>query len=264
METAQALRAIIRKGEFAAPTAGRAPGYVQTNLVILDRQFAFEFLLFCLKNPKPLPLIGVSEPGDFSARAIANVADVRTDVPLYRFYEEGTLSGETDDIQHAFNDDSVAFYLGCSFTFETALEQAGIEVRHITEGVNVPMFRTSIDCEPVGPFAGPLVVSMRPIAAERIAEAVAITGKFPLAHGEPVHIGDPAAIGILDISSPDYGDAVTIKEGEIPVFWACGVTSQAALKAAALPQVITHAPGHMFVTDVRDRELEGQHAFLDR
>ncbi len=264
METAKELREKIRRGEHTGPTAGRAPGFVQTNLVILDRANAFDFLLFCLKNPKPLPLIGVGEPGDYTAEPIADRADVRTDVPLYRVYEKGAYTGERDDIGSLYNENSVAFYLGCSFTFENALQKAGIEVRHIAEHVNVPMYRTSIDTKPVGPFGGPIVVSMRPVPADRVDEAVAITAKYPMAHGEPIHIGDPRAIGIDDLSKPDYGDPVTLKDGEIPVFWACGVTSQAALKKAELPLVITHAPGHMFVTDVTDRELEGKHAFLDR
>lgn len=261
-QAAQELRRRCREGAFLYPTCGEVPGFVQANVVILPREFAFDFLLFCQRNPKPCPLLEVTEPGDPEPRVMAAGADLRTDLPRYRVFERGQFVAEPTDIQDLWRNDFVSFLLGCSFTFESALLAAGLGVRHLEErgpdGLvkNVPMYRTNIACRAAGPFAGPLVVSMRPYRAEQVPLAIRITGRFPGVHGAPVHLGDPGAIGIADLDRPDWGDAVTLRPGELPVFWACGVTPQAALLNALPPIAITHAPGHMFVCDVRDDELQ--------
>lgn len=251
----QELRRQIRDGKWRKPTAGLAPGYVQTNLVVLPRDLAYDFLLFAQRNPKPCPIIEVTDVGSPEPRLSAPGADLRTDVPGYRIYRDGGLAGEVTDLLGVWTQDLVAFLLGCSFTFETALLQAGVPVRHIEEGKNVSMFISTVPCLPAGVFHGPLVVTMRPIPAPLVARAVQISGRFPGVHGAPVHIGDPAAIGIRDLGRPDFGDPVTIRPGEIPVFWACGVTPQAVAMQVKPPLMITHAPGHMFITDLRDESL---------
>jgi uncharacterized protein YcsI (UPF0317 family) len=249
------VRQQIREGKWRQPTAGLAPGYVQTNLVILPRALAFDFLLFTQRNPKPCPVIEVADVGSPEPRRSAPGADLRTDVPKYCIYRDGQLAGEVTDLVSVWRDDLVSFLLGCSFTFESALVQAGVPVRHIEEGRNVPMFITTIPCDPAGAFQGPLVVTMRPIPAALVARAIQITGRYPGVHGSPVHIGNPAEIGIRDLAKPDFGDAVTIRPGEMPVFWACGVTPQAVAMQARPPLMLTHAPGHMFITDLKNEEL---------
>jgi uncharacterized protein YcsI (UPF0317 family) len=252
------VRRLARSGELMGPTPGLALGYVQANLVIVPRELAFDFLLFCQRNPKPCPLLDVTEPGDAEPRFVAAGADVRTDVSCYRVYRHGELVDEPADLIRWWQPDLVAFLLGCSFTFENALLQAGIPVRHVEQNRNVPMYRTNIACKPAGVFHGPLVVSMRPLTPAQAITATAICGRFLRAHGTPIHFGDPAAIGIKDISNPDFGDAVEIRPGETPVFWACGVTPQAVAMETRPPLLLTHKPGHMFVTDLRDTELEGE------
>lgn len=255
--TGRQLRELARRGEFAGVTCGAALGYVQANLVVLPKEQAFDFLLFCQRNPKPCPLLDVTEAGDPVPRLCAPGADLRTDVPCYRVYRQGELVDEPTDIASLWQRDSVAFLLGCSFTFENALLQAGLPVRHIEAGCNVPMYRTNIACQPAGIFHGPMVVSMRPMTPAQAVRATQICTRFARAHGTPVHLGDPAAIGIRDIARPDFGDSVCIQPGEIPVFWACGVTPQAVVMQAKPALCITHKPGHMFVTDWRDVDLEG-------
>jgi uncharacterized protein YcsI (UPF0317 family) len=250
--TPEQVRELIRKGEHTGPTAGLAKGYTQANLAILKKEHAFDFLLFCQRNQKQCPLIDVTEPGSPVPTKVAKTADLRTDFPKYRIYRDGEYVEEVTDITAYWEDDMVAFLIGCSFTFETPLLEAGIPIRHIEEGCNVPMYKTNIPCETAGMFAGPTVVSMRPMKAEDAIRAVQITSRFPAVHGAPLHIGDPALIGITDVSKPDFGDAVTIKEGEVPVFWACGVTPQAVAMESKPAIMITHAPGHMFITDVKD------------
>jgi uncharacterized protein YcsI (UPF0317 family) len=250
------VRAACRSGRLTGPTPGLALGYVQANLVVLPKDWAFDFLLFCQRNPKPCPLLDVTDAGSPEPRAVAPGADLRTDLPAYRVWQNGELVDEPTDITRYWRDDLVGFVIGCSFTFENALIEAGIPVRHVEQGVNVPMYRTSIACQPAGRFAGPMVVSMRPLTPAQALSATRICGKYPLAHGAPVHFGDPAAIGIRDIARPDFGDAVEIRSGETPVFWACGVTPQSALMQSKPPFAITHKPGHMFLTDRRDRDLE--------
>ncbi len=246
---------MIRQGQWRKPTAGLAPGYVQANLVLLPRELAYDFLLFAQRNPKPCPILEVTDTGLPEPRLTAPGADLRTDVPKYRIYRDGTFVQEVTDLLGVWTSDLVAFLLGCSFTFETGLLQAGIPVRHIEEGKNVSMFITSIPCMPAGAFSGPLVVTMRPIPASLVSRAVQISGRFPAAHGAPVHVGDPGALGIRDLGRPDFGDPVTIRPGEAPVFWACGVTPQAVAMQAKPPLMISHAPGHMFITDMRDESL---------
>ncbi len=256
MSATQQLRDAIRSGQFRAPTSGEAQGYVQCNLVIVPEAWAGDFLAFCQRNPKPCPLLASSPaPGDPSLPGLGSDIDVRSDAPRYRCWRDGELAGELDDLREAWNEDMVAFALGCSFSFEEALLESGIEIRNISEGCNVPMYRTSIPCEAAGPFGGNMVVSMRPMTVSHTIRAIQICSRFPSVHGAPVHFGNPADIGITDIDHPDFGDAVTIKPGEIPVFWACGVTPQVALENARLPLAYTHSPGYMLITDRRNAEL---------
>lgn len=255
--TGRALRDLARSGQFAGVTSGVALGYVQANLVVLPKEQAFDFLLFCQRNPKPCPLLDVTEAGDPEPKLCAPGADLRTDVPCYRVYRHGELVGEPTDIRDLWQRDWVAFLLGCSFTFESALLQAGLPVRHIECNCNVPMYRTNIACQRAGVFHGPMVVSMRPMTPAQAIRATQICTRFARTHGTPVHLGDQAAIGIRDLAKPDFGDVVTIRPGEIPVFWACGVTPQAVVMQAKPPICVTHKPGHMFVTDWKDVDLDG-------
>ena len=251
-----AVRAACRAGTLTGPTPGLALGFVQANLVVLPKDWAFDFLLFCQRNPKPCPLLDVTEPGDPEPKGVAPGADLRTDLPAYRVWRDGELVEQTHDITRHWGDDLVGFVIGCSFTFENSLLAAGLPVRHIEQNVNVPMYRTNVPCKPAGRFAGPMVVSMRPMLPGQAFRAARICTRFPLAHGAPVHLGDPHAIGIRDVAKPDFGDPVEIRPGESPVFWACGVTPQAAVMHARPPFAITHSPGHMFLTDLRDHDLE--------
>lgn len=250
------LRRVIATGEWTGHTAGLAPEYAQANLVVLPAEYAYDFLLFCVRNPKPCPLLDITDPGSPVPAFAAPGADLRRDVPRYRVYERGHLVEEPADIARRWRDDSVAFLLGCSYTFEHALIRAGIRMRHIERCTTVPMFRTARQCTPAGRFHGPLVVSMRPIPADQVARAVEITGRYERTHGTPVHIGDPTSLGIADVNRPDWGDPAPMEDGEVPVFWACGVTPQAVALAADIPLMITHAPGHMFITDIPTARIE--------
>ncbi|WAH38763.1 putative hydro-lyase [Alicyclobacillus dauci] len=247
-------RALIRSNDWTRPTAGMASGFTQANLAILKKDLAFEFLLFCQRNPKPCPILDVTEPGSPVPRLVAPTADLRTDIPKYRIYEHGELTNEVDNITKYWNDDMVAFLIGCSFTFEQPLMNNGIPIRHIEENCNVPMYKTNIQTVKAGRFEGPMVVSMRPVAHRDVVRAVQVTSRFPSVHGAPVHIGDPSVIGINDVSKPDFGDSVSIRDNEVPVFWACGVTPQAIAMHVKPDIMITHAPGHMFITDKRDED----------
>ena len=249
------LRELFRKGEVVRPTGGLAPGQVQANLAILPRDMAFDFLLFCQRNPKPCPLLEVVEAGSTEPILIAPGADLRFDLPKYRVFRDGEMVAEVEDIAEWWREDLVSFLLGCSFSFESALIQVGISLPHIERGTNVAMYITSIETAAAGAFSGPMVVSMRSIPREKVVRAVQVTSRFPAVHGAPVHIGDPEAIGIRDISKPDLGDPVEINEGEVPVFWACGVTPQAVAMHSKPPLMITHSPGHMFITDMRDADV---------
>jgi uncharacterized protein YcsI (UPF0317 family) len=239
-----------RSGAMTGPTANIAPGHVQANLAILPKALADEFLRFCLRNPKPCPILAVSEPGDPAVPELGVDIDIRTDIPRYRVWKAGVLVEEPLDVRHVWRDDLVSFLIGCSFSFEEAMLDNGLPVRHIEQGRNVPMYRTNVPTAPAGRFSGPLVVSMRPLKPADAIRAIQVTSRFPSVHGAPVHFGDPAAIGIADINRPDYGDAVDIRPGEVPVFWACGVTPQSVVAAVKPEFCITHAPGHMLVTDL--------------
>ncbi|MMZ51754.1 hypothetical protein D1872_134970 [compost metagenome] len=247
-------RALIREGKWNRSTSGMAAGYTQANLAILKKELAFEFLLFCQRNPKPCPVLDVTEAGSPVPKLIAPDADIRTDIPAYRVYRHGELVDEVTDILSYWEDDMVAFLLGCSFTFEQAMLKNDIPVRHIEEDCNVPMYQTNIPCIKAGRFEGPMVVSMRPVPEKDVVRAVQVTSRFPAVHGAPVHVGNPASIGIRDIHQPDFGDRVTVKEGEVPVFWACGVTPQAVAMHMKPEIMITHAPGHMFITDMHEEQ----------
>ena len=252
-------RALIREGAITCPTTGMCPGYAQGNLVVLPKELAWDFLLFCQRNPKACPLLEVADAGSRTFAQFGAGSDIARDIPKYRIYENGVLTRETTDVSEYFDDPSrqlVSFLIGCSFSFESDLLEAGVPVRQIEEGVNVPMYNTNIPCQSAGIFSGNMVVSMRPIPHALVPAAVAIKAQMPRVHGMPVHIGCPEAIGITDIAHPDYGDAVTIREGETPVFWPCGVTPQAVVMHSRPPFVITHAPGHMFITDVPNAVLK--------
>jgi uncharacterized protein YcsI (UPF0317 family) len=249
------LRHAIRSGDHTANTSGFCQGFVQCNLVILPAESAEDFLAFCEANPKPCPLIAMSEPGNPSIPKLGQDLDIRTDVPRYKVFENGIVTSEVSDITELWRDDLVAFLLGCSFSFEEALIADGLDVRNVSEQVNVPMYISNIDCTPIGPFEGKMVVSMRPFAPEEALRAANICSRFPSVHGEPIHYANPEDIGITDISRPDYGDPVTINPREHPLFWACGVTPQIALAAAKLPFCITHVPGCMLVTDLKNTDL---------
>ena len=250
------VRELAAASKLTGPTAGLAMGYVQANLVIVPRELAFDFLLFCHRNPKPCPLLDVTEPGSPEPRRVAPGADLRTDLPRYRVYRHGEMVEEPADLRSWWRDDLVGFLLGCSFTFENALLRAGVPVRHLETGCNVPMYRTNLPCKPAGVFHGPMVVSMRPLTPAQTVKAVAVCSHYPRAHGAPIHFGSPEAIGIRDLDRPDFGDSVEVRPGEVPVFWACGVTPQAVAMEVKPSLLITHKPGHMFVTDLRDVELE--------
>jgi len=249
------IRELIRRGELTRPTCGLVPGYTQANVVILPEELAFDFFLFCQRNPKPCPVLEVLEPGNCEPVLTAPGADIRVDVPRYRIYQNGKLTSEEREITKYWRRDLVTFLLGCSFTFEGALIRAGISLRHIEQGKNVAMYVTNLETVPARVFSGPLVVSMRPILRTKVVRAVQITSRFPMVHGAPVHIGDPERIGITDLSRPDYGDPVEIKKDEVPVFWACGVTPQAVALKSKPSLMITHSPGYMFLTDLLDEEL---------
>lgn len=248
-------REMIRENQWLKPTSGLANGFIQGNLAVLPKDLAFEFLLFCQRNPKACPIIDVTEPGSGIPALSAPNADLRTDIPKYRVYRNGEFTEERTDISDLWDKDMVGFLIGCSFTFEEALLKNGIPIRHIEENCNVPMYKTNIPCVEAGRFSGPTVVSMRPMPEKDVVRAVQVTSRFPSVHGAPIHIGNPETIGIKDIHNPDFGDSVTIKDGEVPVFWACGVTPQAVAMHIKPDIMITHAPGHMFITDLKNEQF---------
>lgn len=251
----QKARLLIRQGEINQPTSGICKGYLQANLAILPKNQAFDFLLFAQRNPKACPILDVTDIGDYEPKIMAKGGDVRTDIPKYRIYKKGVLVEEVPDITDYYRDDFVAFLIGCSFSFEAALINAGIGIRHIEDCHNVPMYLTNIPTVPAGMFHGNMVVSMRPIPYQDVVRAVTVTSRFPAVHGAPVHIGDPTQIGIADIDKPDFGDPSQIKEGEVPVFWACGVTPQAIAMASKPEIMITHSPGYMMILDKKDEDV---------
>lgn len=250
------VRKLIRSEEITGPTAGMCAGYAQANLVVLPEKLAYDFLLFAQRNPKSCPLLEVSDKGSRALKFIGKDVDIARDIPKYRIYRNGILDGEYTNVEQFWKEDFVSFLIGCSFSFEAALLEAGVPIRHIEENCNVPMYKTNIPCVPAGIFSGNMVVSMRPIPYAQVPEAVQITGEMPRVHGAPVHIGAPEAIGISDINKPDFGSPVTIRAGEVPVFWPCGVTPQNVIMNVKPEFVITHAPGHMLITDVKNVELK--------
>lgn len=249
-------RQVIREGHYSASTSGLCGGYAQANLIILPKEQAYDFLLFAQRNPKPCPILEVLEVGEKFTRTIADDCNIATDFPKYRIYKNGQLAGEVQDLTDIWQDDFVSFVIGCSFSFESELIDAGIEVRHNTLGRNVPMYKTSIECQSAGSMHGNMVVSMRPLKGEDIVRAVQISSAIPKVHGAPVHIGSPEQIGIEDVTSADFGDDPVIEAGETPVFWACGVTTQNVVMASKPPLAITHAPGCMLITDTRNVDLK--------
>lgn len=251
-----ALRERIRKGDYAGPTGRMARGYVQANLVVLPAAFAQDFERFCIINPKPCPLLAVSDVGCPRLPHLGESIDVRTDVPAYCVFRDGERADTVHDISELWRNDFVAFALGCSFSFEEALEHGGIEVRHNALGLVNPMYTTNLPTKPAGPFSGPHVVTMRPFTPKDAIRAIQITSRFPSVHGAPIHLGDPTAIGIKDLGEPEFGgDVVPVYENEVPLFWACGVTPQLAIAQARPPLCITHKPASMLVTDLRNAEL---------
>lgn len=255
MLPSQQVRQNIRQGLFTLPTAGAAPGFVQANLVVLPKALAADFLLFCQRNPKPCPLLSVSDPGNTFFPGFGDDLDIRTDVPRYRVWRNGEMIDEVTNVSSYWREDLVSFAIGCSFSFEEALVAEGLDVRHISCASNVPMYRSNIATQSAGPFHGPMVVSMRPFKPAEAIRAIQLTSKFPSVHGAPVHFGDATQIGITDLNKPDYGEPVEIRAGEVPVFWACGVTPQAVLMASKPEFCITHAPGYMLVTDKLNAQL---------
>ena len=252
---AQALRAEIRAGRHDVVTTGLAPGHLQVNLAILPADWADEFERFCEKNPKPCPLLARAEVGDPGFPDLGQDIDVRTDLPRYRVFEHGREVSEVTDIRAFWRDDLVAFALGCSYSFEAALLEAGVPIRHIEQGKKVCTYRTTIETEPAGRFRGKMIVSMRNFTVPNAIRAIEITSKFPRVHGAPIHFGDPDAIGIADIENPEFGGQPDIRPGEVPLFWACGVTPQSVIETAKPPFCITHKAGHMLVTDCMNEEF---------
>lgn len=254
--TPLAFRQLIREGKFAEPTSGYCPGYAQANLIILPKEEAYDFLLFAQRNPKACPLLEVTDVGERLTKYVAKDCDIATDFPKYWIYRDGVKVEEVTDISSYWQDDFVAFVIGCSFSFESEMIDAGIEIRHNTMGCNVPMYITNIDCVPAGRFSGKMVVSMRPIPSNQLVKTVTVTATLPKVHGSPIHIGDPKEIGITDVAHPDFGDPVEIRPGETTVFWPCGVTPQSIVMNVKPKLAITHAPGHMLVTDVKNVDLK--------
>lgn len=244
------LRRLIREGSFTRPTTGHAAGFLQANLAILPKSHADDFLAFCVRNPKPCPLLGVSEAGAASIAKLGADLDIRSDVVGYRVFLGGTDFETVSDLREIWREDLVTFAIGCSFSFEESLQRANIPVRHIAAQRNVPMYVTSIETRPAGPFRGPLVVSMRAFSPADAIRAIVLSDRHPMAHGAPIHIGDPALIGIKDFANPEFGDPPVLRDGDIPVFWACGVTPQMAIRNARPEIAITHEPGFMLVTDL--------------
>jgi len=229
----------------------------------MRKEHAFDFMLFALRNPKACPILDVTEAGTWEPKLAAPGADLRSDMPKYNIYRDGALAEEVPDVTALWAEDMVGFLLGCSFSWEDVLSEAGLMPRQVEEKKNVPMFRTNLPNVAAGVFQGDLVVSMRPYKPEDAEKVAAITAQYPAAHGGPIHQGSPEEIGVsseqvfsTEGAGPDWGDGVEIREGEVPVFWACGVTPQTAIMDAKLPLVITHSPGHMFICDLRNEEVK--------
>lgn len=249
------LRALFRNESLVLPTAGLCPDYVQANLAILPGAYAEDFAEFIRKNPKPCPLLEVITGDVPISKTIAPGSDITRDFPLYRVYRHGEPQEDIPDGSHLWTPDMAAFMIGCSLTFEASLVRGGIPLKHYEQNKRVPMYNTDIPCVPSALFYGNYVVSMRPVKRELVPLAVSITEKMDYAHGAPVQLGNPEEIGIFDIEHPDYGDPLEIADDEIPVFWACGVTAQAAAQQTKPEIMISHSPGYMLITDIRISDL---------
>jgi uncharacterized protein YcsI (UPF0317 family) len=256
-DRARQMRRRIRNGEWREQTSGLTPGIVQGNVTILPTRWADDFLAYCRANPRPCPLIAVGRPGSPALPVLGADIDIRTDLPMYCIFKDGEQVAETQDIAGLWRDDLTTFVFGCSYSFEEMLLAEGIPLRHLEQGTGVPVYRSNIEAVPAGPFGGTIAVSMRAFAPGDVDRVIDITNRFPLVHGSPVHIGDPAAIGIADLMRPDWGDVVPVIPGEVPVFWACGVTPQLAIASARPDFAITHKPSHMLITDLLISELAG-------
>ncbi len=257
-QDARRLRAKIRTGEHDGLTTGLAPGMVQLNLAILPKAWADDFQRFCELNPKPCPLVSMTEAGNsIFPDDIGGGLDVCTDAPRYLVFRDGALADEVTDLTELWQDDFVAFGMGCSYSFEEALVEGGLSLRHIEQGTKVPLYVSNIETEPAGPFRGPTILSMRPFLPEDAIRAIEVTAKYPRVHGTPLHFGNPEMVGIDDIASPYSGSPPVMQENEVPVFWACGVTPQIIVEHAKPPICITHKPGHMLITDRLNTELAG-------
>jgi len=255
--SAQDVRLAMRDGSWTGTTHGLARGYAQANLAIVPRDAALDFMRFCQRNPKPCPLLDVTDTGDPEFRLVAPGSDVRRDLSGYCVYRDGILVDEPDDISDLWSADLVAFAMGCSLSFDAVLQDNGLRVAHLDKpGGRIAVYTSGIDCVPAGPFAGPMVVSLRPIPRGELDRVVEVTKRYPSIHGGPVHIGDPAAIGVTDVSATDWGKPPEIGPDDVPVFWGCGVTPQAVAMAARLPLMITHKTGHMLLTDLLVKELD--------
>jgi uncharacterized protein YcsI (UPF0317 family) len=258
-ETARQLsretRQRARRGELTDITLNLAPGIVQCNMAILPKDWAADFLRFCWANPKPCPLLAISDVGDPMLSSLGEDIDIRTDLPMYRLFRDGVMEKDVPDIRDLWQDDFVTFALGCSFSFDEALRDANVPPRHLQLGISTAMYRTNIKATPAVPFRGTYVVSMRPYKPADAIRAIQVTSRFPNVHGAPLYFGDPTGIGIRDITKPDFGDVYPVYEGEVPVFWACGVTPQVIIEQAKPPICITHKPSHMLLTDLLTAEL---------
>lgn len=248
-------RALIAQEKITGQTSGMCSGYAQGNLCILPKKYAYDFLLFCQRNPKSCPLLEVTDTGERILKTCAPGSDIATDIPKYRVWQNGTMIAEPLNVKDFWREDLVSFIIGCSFSFESLLMENGIDVRNISQNCNVPMYLTNIETQRAGIFGGKMVVSMRPIPYSQIVKAVTVTAAMPRVHGSPIHIGTPEAIGIKDLSKPDFGDAVKINDGEVPVFWCCGVTPQSVVMTSKPEFCITHSPGHMLITDLKNADL---------
>ncbi len=249
------VRALIAQEKITSQTSGMCSGYAQGNLCILPKKYAYDFLLFCQRNPKSCPLLEVTDTGERILKTCAPGSDIATDIPKYRVWQNGKMIAEPLNVKDFWRDDLVSFIIGCSFSFESLLMENGIDVRNISQNCNVPMYLTNIETQRAGIFGGKMVVSMRPIPYSQIVKSVTVTARMPRVHGSPIHIGNPEAIGIKDLSKPDFGDAVKINDGEVPVFWCCGVTPQSVVMTSKPEFCITHSPGHMLITDLKNADL---------
>lgn len=254
-KTPEEIRECIRKEKWIGPTTGIALGFVQANLVIIPEKLALEFIIFCQRNHSACPILEITEPGIASLNYLAKNVDIRTDLPKYRVYKKGVLMDEPLNIIDYWRSDFVSIFIGCSLSFEKALTDSNIPLRHLECKKNGAIYISSIKCNPTGMFRGNMAVSLRPIPRHQLIRTIQITSRFYNAHGAPVHIGDPDLIGIKNLDEVYYGDPPIFKENDVPVFWACGVTPQVVASESKPEIMITHSPTHLFVSDIKDTEI---------